>query len=263
MSFQRYIGIDYSGAGHRKKTLTRLGSSIAVCVLPVASGVPDLTRRWSRAELTEWIQNELGPDKPRTIVGIDHGFSLPEPVFQCIACQTWTDLLAWFQKLYNNTLGHPDSLTIEAVRRHLQQSYSSLDPFRLTEKRCSSAKSTLDLVPKHGCVGPGTHQGIYELSNLLLPRPSNTHISVWPFDGWDYQAFADTHLIVEVYPAILKRRVQSTTGTMHRDEWDAEAVALWFRDRDQNGVLHEHFCPVLTPAEKATATKEGWILGVM
>lgn len=263
MLFQRYIGIDYSGASHRQKTLRKLGSSIAVCVLPASGEAPDLTKRWSRAELTEWLKRELGPDKPRTIIGLDHGFSLPEPVFQLTSCQTWTDLLSWFQSLYNTTLGHPESLTIDAVRKHLQQSYAPLDRFRLTEQRCSSAKSTLDLVPKQGCVGPGTHQGIYELANLLLPRSSTAQISVWPFDGWDPRAFAENHVIVEVYPSILKRRVQSLAGTTHRDEWDAEAVALWLRDRDQNGILYDHFCPVLTLTEKTSATREGWILGVM
>jgi hypothetical protein len=86
---------------------------------------------------------------------------------------------------------------------------------------------------------------------------------VWPFDGWSPQEFADKHLIVEVYPAILKRRVQSVSGTKHPDELDAEAVASWFQDLDQNGVLKEHFYPVLTPAERLRATREGWILGIM
>jgi hypothetical protein len=189
MEFHRYIGIDYSGAKTRRKTLRKLGSTIAVRVLPESQGMPDLTKRWSRAELTDWLRKELSPDRPRTIVGIDHGFSLPESALQITSCRTWTDLLKWFRKLYGTINQNPDSLTIDDVRRHLQGSYSPLSPFRLTEQRCSGAKSTLDLVPKQGCVGPGTHHGIYELSILLLPRSSTAHISVWPFDGWDPRAY--------------------------------------------------------------------------
>jgi hypothetical protein len=236
-----------------------------VSVLPSSTATTDLTKRWSRVELTEWLRIELDPDKPRTIVGIDHGFSLPEAALKLTSCQTWPDLLAWFQNLYETILQNPDSLTINDVRSDLQGSYNSLlgtvSQYRLTEQRCSFAKTTLDLVPKTGCVGPGTHHGIYELSQLLLPRSTTSHIFVWPFDSWDYRDFTDNHLIVEVYPSILKRRVQCIST--HPDERDAEAVALWLQDRDQSGILHDHFCPVLTPAEKGRATKEGWILGIM
>jgi hypothetical protein len=155
MIFQRYIGIDYSGNSHRKKTLRRLRSSIAVSVLPASAGNPDLTKRWSRADLTSWLRDELSPNRPRTIVGIDHGFSLPEAALDVLSCPAWLDLLAWFQNLYKTTLKDPDLLTITEVRRHLQVSYNALHPYRLTEQRCAGAKSTLDLVPKPGCVGPG------------------------------------------------------------------------------------------------------------
>lgn len=51
-------------------------------------------------------------------------------------------------------------------------------------------------------------------------------------------------------------------GTRSGDEHDAFAVARWMADMAERGALAGYFAPPLTPAERAIAELEGWILGV-
>ena len=47
-----------------------------------------------------------------------------------------------------------------------------------------------------------------------------------------------------------------------KDEHDAFAVARWMADMADRGTLTENFAPPLADLERATAEREGWILGV-
>jgi hypothetical protein len=76
--FARYIGIDYSGAVpadsscHVLRVYAADGSATPEPVQPPLS----LRRYWTQRGLTEWLCEELAADT-LTIVGIDHGFSVP------------------------------------------------------------------------------------------------------------------------------------------------------------------------------------------
>jgi hypothetical protein len=76
--FQRYIGIDYSGAVTPDSSCKGLrvyvaeGSGEPIQVQPRPS--PRLY--WTRRGLAEWLCEELDRDIP-TLVGIDHAFSFP------------------------------------------------------------------------------------------------------------------------------------------------------------------------------------------
>ena len=76
--FTRYIGVDYSGAETADSSCKGIrvyvaeGSSTPVQVQPP----PSPRRYWTRRGLAEWLCEELTADTP-TIVGIDHGFSVP------------------------------------------------------------------------------------------------------------------------------------------------------------------------------------------
>jgi hypothetical protein len=80
--FDRYIGIDYSGAetpdSSRKGLRVYLaeGSGTPEPVLPP----PSPRRYWTRRGLAEWLCEELDRDIP-TLVGIDHAFSFPLAYF--------------------------------------------------------------------------------------------------------------------------------------------------------------------------------------
>ena len=76
--FQRYAGIDYSGAGTPETALTGLRVYMAE-----AGGEPveirpeaDRRRHWSRRRLHLWLADLLAEGKP-TLVGLDHGCLSP------------------------------------------------------------------------------------------------------------------------------------------------------------------------------------------
>ena len=76
--FERYIGIDYSGAETADSSCKGLRVYAAEgCGTPEPVQPPPSPRRyWTRRGLAEWLCQELAADTP-TIVGIDHGFSFP------------------------------------------------------------------------------------------------------------------------------------------------------------------------------------------
>ena len=78
LAFDRYIGIDYSGAetpisslkGLRTYMADRIGSPTEV------PPPPSPRKYWTRREIAEWLVERLSEEQP-TLVGIDHGFSFP------------------------------------------------------------------------------------------------------------------------------------------------------------------------------------------
>jgi hypothetical protein len=76
--FQRYIGIDYSGAQTSDSGLPGLRVYVAdTSSEPEEIMQPVVGRKhWTRRAIAEWLCGELAEDIP-TLVGIDHGFSFP------------------------------------------------------------------------------------------------------------------------------------------------------------------------------------------
>jgi len=81
--FNRYIGIDYSGAETPTSSLSRLRVYMARRdSAPVEINPPPSPRRyWTRRGIAEWLV-ELLRDDEATLVGIDHGFSFPLQYFE-------------------------------------------------------------------------------------------------------------------------------------------------------------------------------------
>jgi hypothetical protein len=105
-------------------------------------------------------------------------------------------------------------------------------------------------------VAKSTHAGIPWL--LYLRRQFGGRLHFWPFDGWSIPAGMSA--VVEVYPSLWKHTfpVHNRTPEQH----DAFAVASWLKEADRSGQLARFLQPSLTPAERAVAGVEGWILGV-
>lgn len=98
--FQRYIGIDYSGAETPTASLKGLrvyqsdGVSSPAEVLPP----PSFRKYWSRRGMAEWLAESL-TDKVPTLVGIDHGFSFPLRYFEMHRLMAdWQTFLDDFQE---------------------------------------------------------------------------------------------------------------------------------------------------------------------
>ena len=81
--FQRYIGIDYSGAETPSSSLKGLRVYMATSADDATEVPPPPSPRryWTRKEVAHWLLEKLSEPIP-TIVGIDHGFSFPLRYFE-------------------------------------------------------------------------------------------------------------------------------------------------------------------------------------
>src|SRR5215469_5473027 len=81
--FDRYIGVDYSGAETPQSSLKGLRVYLADHKAPAAEVMsPPSTRKyWSRQGIAEWLVQRLNENLV-TLVGIDHAFSFPIQYFE-------------------------------------------------------------------------------------------------------------------------------------------------------------------------------------
>ena len=239
--FQRYIGVDYSGAAAPHKPINGLRVFTAE-----QDGVPQEQRgKWSRDSLCRWLIEELKHQNKRTIVAIDHGFSLPQAILDNLGLSSWQALLDFSIESWRT---HEVAVSLANI------SYSE-HFLRLTEKWTSSARSTLTMHGQ-GMVGKSTHAGIPQLQRLRKEVGRCTHF--WPFDGWKIER---PHAVVEGYPALFHRRYEGQTGGS-KDARDAYALCRWLWETDGWDKLDRYLDPPLTSEERGTAELEGWILGV-
>lgn len=245
MRFEKYIGIDYSGAGkptHGHKGLqVYLGDAADD---PIILKPPTGTR-WSRWSITTWLVEQIASSS-RVVAGIDHGFSLPQEQFY--GATIWPAFLQAFTDEWNSDERQIRKVQIE--KRHK----ADRKALRLTENWTSSAKSVFNTN------GPGvslsTFAGIPWLYRIRQKLGDTVHF--WPFDGWVIPDGRSA--IVEVYPAIFKNRYPSEGR--NGDEQDAYATARWLMESDQRGILDQYLHPPLTKDERKQAELEGWILGI-
>ena len=81
-AFDRYIGIDYSGAQTPTSSLQGLRAYSASLTIRASEVPPPAGTRkyWTRRGLAEWLAQLLSEDTP-TLVGIDHGFCFHSAIF--------------------------------------------------------------------------------------------------------------------------------------------------------------------------------------
>lgn len=256
-AFDRYVGIDYSGAETPTASLKGLRVYTAERTSPPGEVHPPAGPRkyWTRRGIAEWLATLLAEDRP-TLVGIDHGFSVPLQYFkQHHLAGDWPTFLDDFRRHWPTD---QDYVYVDFVRHGACGNGAARagDPRwrRLTEKR-AGAKSVFHFdVP--GSVAKSTHAGLPWL-RFLRERTAG-HVHFWPFDGWTFPP--GRSVVAEVYPALCKqsRAREALTG----DQQDAYAAAAWLRQADLDGSLEAHLAPSLTAEERMFAEIEGWILGV-
>jgi len=257
-TFNRYIGIDYSGAETSESSLSGLRVYMAnVGEVPLEVQPPPSPRKyWTRRGLANWLVNELQGSAP-TIVGIDHGFSFPLEYFnEYRITHRWQSFLEDFKSHWptdkNNTY-------VDFVRKGVVGSGNARRGDarwkRLTEMRAKGAKSVFHFdVP--GSVAKSTHAGLPWLLFIKNELKGKAHF--WPFDGW--QPRNGTSVIAEVYPALWAEQFYRDRRT--NDQHDAYSIVAWLSKEDREGSLFTKFLPRLTPEEQVRAEIEGWILGV-
>jgi hypothetical protein len=258
LAFQRYIGIDYSGAMTPTSSLKGLRVYVADRrSLPVEIQPPPGPRKyWTRKALAEWLVERLR-EETASLVGIDHGFSFPIRYFETHRLEPdWPAFLDDFQSHWPTDGDH---MNVEFVRDGSRgrgaERTGSARWRRLTEARAGSAKSVFHFdVP--GSVAKSTHAGLPWLR--YVRRAAGERVHFWPFDGWDIPRRRSA--IVEVYPSRWSRGLDREGRTP--DQQDAYAAAAWMRAADADGRLAGFLHPSLTPGERTIASVEGWILGI-
>jgi hypothetical protein len=258
MLFDRYVGIDYSGAMTPRVSLKGLRVYMAGRVSrPVEVKPPPSPRwYWTRREIAEWLAERL-MEGERSLVGIDHGFSFPLQYFHAHQLpHDWGAFLDDFQRHWPTD---GDYVNVEAVREGSVGDGAARQGHprsrRLTEVRAGATKSVFRFdVP--GSVAKSTHAGLPWLRFLRQHVGNGVHF--WPFDGWEIPT--DHSVVVEVYPSMWSGGFPRENRT--QDQHDAYSVAEWMRQADRDGALSAFFRPELSDAERDVAMIEGWILGV-
>jgi hypothetical protein len=256
--FERYIGVDYSGAQTPISSLKGLRIYLAQGdAIPVEIAPPPTARKyWSRRGVAEWLADSLAADVP-TLVGIDHGFSFPLRYFEMYGLKPeWSVFLEDFQHHWPTDDDHAyvdfirEGVTGDGAARAGNSRWR-----RLTEQRAGGAKSVFHF-DVQGSVAKSTHAGIPWLRFIRQQTVGKVHF--WPFDGWAIPPGRSA--IAEVYPPLWKRGFAMESRSP--DQHDAYCIAAWLSRADHDGSLASYLEPMLPPAERAIAEVEGWILGV-
>lgn len=255
--FERYVGIDYSGAETADSSLKGLCVyEASLSSAPREVPPPSSPRKyWNRRGLAQWLATSLATG-PRTLVGIDHGFSFPLDYFDRYGIdRSWDGFLRDFCAHWPT--GEPNT-NVDFVREgdvgRGRERMGDRAWRRIAERRCG-AKSVFHF-DAQGAVAKSTHAGLPWLLYLRDARPARLHF--WPFDGWELDG--SKSVVVEVYPSLWSRGFRRESRNAHQQ--DAYSIAEWMRRFDAADWLGEYFQPQLDSAEAEVAAVEGWILGV-
>lgn len=256
--FQRYIGIDYSGAATSSTSLQGLRIYSAALMQTPAEVLPPPGPRkyWTRRGVATWLADQLRGGPP-ALVGIDHAFSFPLRYFETNGVpHNWPGFLDDFNKHWP---ADGESVSVECIRRGLHGNAAARGGDarwrRIAEQRCR-AKSVFHF-DVQGSVAKSTHAGLPWLRYLRNELGPDVHF--WPFEGW--MPPAGLSVIAEVYPSLSSKSFPSEGRTP--DQHDAFSVARWMQDTDMADALDVCFNPPLLRAERDQAEIEGWILGVV
>jgi len=256
-AFERYIGIDYSGAQTPKSSLKglRVYAADRLTAPQEVQPPPSPRKYWTRRGIAEWLVKSLSEGSP-TLVGIDHGFSFPLQYFEQHRLPLdWPLFLDDFQRHWPTD----EDTYVDFVRDGSSGNGAARSGNsrwrRLAEQRVR-AKSVFHF-DVQGSVAKSTHAGIPWLRYIRQHAKDRVHF--WPFDGW--RVPPNCSVVAEVYPALWNRTFPSAGRTP--DQQDAYATAEWLRRADRDGSLEKFLRPELEPQDRKTAEIEGWILGVV
>lgn len=254
--FDRYIGIDYSGAETPISSLKGLRIYMADRNgAPTEVPPPPSPRKyWTRREIAEWLVQRLSEKQP-TLVGIDHGFSFPLRYFEKYRLpHDWPAFLDDFQRHWptDDDFNYVQSVRAGACGNGAARCGNARWR-RVSEKR-AGAKSVFHF-DVQGSVAKSTHAGLPWLRYIRLRVPG---VHFWPFDGWHVPA--GRSVVAEVYPSLWSRGIAREDRNDHQH--DAFSVSEWMRRSDLDGTLAGFLAPALAPAEREAAHIEGWILGI-
>ena len=248
--FDRYVGIDYSGAGKP----TRANSGLQVYLArdgnsPARQQRPNSGFNWSRQSLAAWLL-EILEEPTQSIIGIDHAFSFPIDFLHEHRISNWDEFLSEFCRHW------PTDKEEVMMVRHGNSFSGKPDSFRLTDGKAASAKSVFRF-GVNGEVATSTHAGIPWLKQLRSKLGDRVHF--WPFDG--FEPVPGKSVVAEVYPRLFREDYHRPCQ-LSDHEYDAWMTCCWLQDKDRSDQLDGYLAPLLSPAESATVQVEGWMLGL-
>ncbi len=255
--FERYLGIDYSGAETPTSSLKglRVYSAKHESQPSEVRPPPSPRKYWTRRGIAEWLVEQL-KENTLTLIGIDHGFSFPLRYFE--AHHLLTDWKKFLEDFKSHWPTDDDNTYVDFVRDGVCGNgavRSGNSRWRRIAEERAGAKSVFHFdVP--GSVAKSTHAGIPWLQ--YIHRNADGRVHFWPFDGWDIPK--KRSVIAEVYPSLWSRSFSREGRTA--DQHDAYSVAEWMRLSDLDGTLSSFFNPSLKEYERSVAQVEGWILGI-
>ena len=254
-AFERYVGIDYSGARSAEDGLPGLRVYRAEADGEAMEVRPRSGQYFSRRGIHDWLCEMLADQTP-TLVGVDHSFSFPLVYFEQHGLGLdWDHFLDDFERHWPTA---DAGVTVESVRRGLAGEGAERGGSARARRICeisAGAKSVFHFdVP--GSVAKSTHAGLPWLRRLRRQFGDSLHC--WPFDGWGIAAGRSA--ILEAYPTLYSADFprEDRSGDQH----DAYSVAAWLAQADASGELQAALAPVLSPSLAKMAAVEGWILGV-
>jgi hypothetical protein len=257
-AFERYVGIDYSGAQTPSSSLKglRIYAADRSTIPREVEPPPSPRKYWTRMEIAEWLVERLSEGLP-TLVGIDHGFSFPMQYFEQHGLPLdWSSFLEDFRRHWPTD----EDIYVDFVRDGSAGNAAarSGNPRwrRVTELRTRTAKSVFQF-DVQGSVAKSTHAGIPWLRFIRQNVEDSVHF--WPFEGWGVPP--NGSVVAEVYPALWNKTFPREGRTP--DQQDAFAIAEWLQRADCDGSLASYFHTRMEPDERKKAEIEGWILGVL
>ena len=231
-AFERYIGVDYSGAKTSTSSLRGLRAYLAERDLAPNEVFPppSLKKYWTRRGVAQWLVERLNLGVP-TLVGIDHGFSFPKRYFETHGLKPdWPAFLEDFQRHWPTD----EDISVDFVRKGIYGNGAARMGDarwrRLTEMRAGSAKSVFHF-DVQGSVAKSSHAGIPWLR--FIRQRLGTRVHFWPFDGWEIPVGSSA--IAEVYPSLWSRNFANVDRT--GDQHDAFSITAWLARADREGSL--------------------------
>jgi hypothetical protein len=253
--FERYFGIDYSGARTPADGLKGLQVYIADAASEPHEVAPAQSRYWTRREVAGWLVDRLAEGRP-AIAGIDHSFSFPLRYFEKYRLPLdWTQFLIDFRSFWPTD---QPATRVDLVR----QGACGNGAARIGDSRwrriCevrARAKSSFHFdVP--GSVAKSTHAGLPWL--LFIRERLGNRVHFWPYDGWDIPA--DRSVVLEAYPSLWSKEFPPEGRNEHQH--DAYTIAAWLHRTDFAGMLEAYFRPSIGDHQRRAVAIEGWILGL-
>ncbi len=295
MTFQRFIGIDWSGAATDDQRV----SLRVVASGPLTDGptpiTPPTSRRaknWSRQEVLDFLRTELGPDAPPTLVAIDAAIGYPRgtgpALFDAHSFEALSTAVARGLQTHGTAAHLIDALNQRATdaqlpgvpffyrgkdlpqrpwhrphhRPHAFFTHLGISYYRLVETLVPESLSPF-------YIGPGPTVAYHALTVLHLVHglQQTRHkglvdVGFWPLESnWSSRR----HLIAECYPSILPTpKYPCPSANPHQR--DAHRIADWLHHLPSERLqtlldLRPHSDDASSPS-RSIARKEGWILGV-